>query len=325
MENRLVNRVARAALAMQRHDWEQGVLAQAFLEAGDGETACLLAVEGVNRQIGDGRCCQLNAGHSATDPCAVGEALVAACERTGDPALCRARDRLIEWALSGAPRNDGGIVYHFVNGREFWVDSFYMLPPFLARAGRFDEAMKQIDGWWRALYREDNGLLAHRWDDGAKRFVRRDAWGVGNGWALAGMTRVARLLPERMAREKARLIGRIEALLTAARVCQRDDGLFHDVLDDPATFPEVNFGQMFAYAVYRGVAAGWLDAAWLRPAEKARSAAVGAVDRYGLVRGVCGAPHFDRPGVAPEGQAFFMLMEAARNDAAIDNDIPKDV
>jgi hypothetical protein len=35
------------------------------------------------------------------------------------------------------------------------------------------------------------------------------------------------------------------------------------------------------------------------------------VDTYGLVQGVCGAPTFDKPGVAPEGQAFFLMMEAA--------------
>ena len=35
------------------------------------------------------------------------------------------------------------------------------------------------------------------------------------------------------------------------------------------------------------------------------------VDKFGLVQGVCGAPNFDRPGTATEGQAFFLLMEAA--------------
>ena len=32
-------RVKRMALAFQRHDWEQGVVAQAFLEAGDEDVA----------------------------------------------------------------------------------------------------------------------------------------------------------------------------------------------------------------------------------------------------------------------------------------------
>lgn len=38
------------------------------------------------------------------------------------------------------------------------------------------------------------------------------------------------------------------------------------------------------------------------------------VDRFGLVRNVCGMPTFDHPGVAPEGQAFYILMETARSE-----------
>ena len=39
-----------AALAMQRHNWEQGVLSQAFLEAGDHETAILFAIEFIHEK-----------------------------------------------------------------------------------------------------------------------------------------------------------------------------------------------------------------------------------------------------------------------------------
>jgi hypothetical protein len=45
-----------------------------------------------------------------------------------------------------------------------------------------------------------------------------------------------------------------------------------------------------------------------------RGVAHGKVDAYGLVQDVCGAPRFDHPGVATEGQAFFLLMEAAYRD-----------
>lgn len=235
-----------------------------------------------------------------------------ACERTGDAALIAAKDRLLNWALSGAPRSAKGIVYHLLDRREFWVDSLYMLPPFLARAGCYDEAVRQIDGWWEALCDESKGLLAHRWDDGEGRFVRRDAWGVGNGWALAGLTRVAAMLPDSRAAERGRMTGRVRALLDAVLRHQRGDGRFHNVLDDADTFPEVNCGQMVAYAIYRGISAGWLETSYLDAAERCRDAAVRSVDPYGFVRGACGLPDFERPGIAPEAQAFFILMEAAR-------------
>ena len=104
---------------------------------------------------------------------------------------------------------------------------------------------------------------------------------------------------------------RICTLLDAAFRYQREDGAFHDVLDDPTTFREINCGQMFAYTVYRGVAESWLEERYLPCAQKSRAAALASVDRYGLVQNVCGLPFFDSPGVATEGQAFFILMETA--------------
>lgn len=38
------------------------------------------------------------------------------------------------------------------------------------------------------------------------------------------------------------------------------------------------------------------------------------VDEFGSVQDVCGAPNFESAGTAVEGQAFFLLMEAAVQD-----------
>jgi hypothetical protein len=46
-------------------------------------------------------------------------------------------------------------------------------------------------------------------------------------------------------------------------------------------------------------------------ADKMRSAVHQKVDASGYVQGVSAAPAFDRAGTAPEGQAFFLHMEAA--------------
>ncbi len=312
----MINRIKTALLSMQRYNWEQGVTAQAFLEADDHDIAIAMAIEGANRQQPDGRCCHIGDSTAVTDPCAIGEALIFAAEQTGDPFLCQARDKLLRWAMTDAPRNADGVVYHFLNGQLIWVDSMYMLPPFLARAGEYDEAMRQLDGYWHILHTPENGLLAHQWSDAENRFLRRDAWAVGNGWAMAGMGRVISLLPEKHP-GRARLINRVKALIEAALPHQLTDGAFHDVLDDPTTFREVNFAQMLAYTIYRGISGGWLDEALLPYAEKARAAALAEVDAYGLVRNVCGAPSFDKPGVAPEGQAFHILMEAAREPLSL--------
>ena len=190
----------------------------------------------------------------------------------------------------------------------------YMAPPFLAVAGHPDEAVRQIEGFRKALWDPRKKLYSHIWDDGSASFARRDFWGVGNGWTAAGITRVIRSLPETMTGERTRLIGYVRELLDACLAHQRSDGLFHDVVDQPSTFVETNLAQMLAYTVYRGMHAGWLDASYLPAADRMRAASHAKVDTLGLVQGVCGSPNFDHPGYATEGQAFFLLMEAAHRE-----------
>jgi len=47
-----------------------------------------------------------------------------------------------------------------------------------------------------------------------------------------------------------------------------------------------------------------------------RKAANDKVDKLGYVHDVCGVPSFDRPYFAPEGQAFYLLMETSAADLA---------
>jgi hypothetical protein len=68
---------------------------------------------------------------------------------------------------------------------------------------------------------------------------------------------------------------------------------------------------MLAFSIDESVRGGWLPADYLPAADRMRAAARDKVDRGGFVQGVAGAPSFDRPGVSPEGQAFFLMMEAA--------------
>jgi unsaturated rhamnogalacturonyl hydrolase len=96
---------------------------------------------------------------------------------------------------------------------------------------------------------------------------------------------------------------------------RRADGLFHDVVDQPATFVETNLAQMLAYAVFDGVSQGWLSQSYLKRAKELRAAARGKMDAFGFVQGVCSAPNFDRPGTSTEAQAFCILMEAAGSKA----------
>ena len=72
---------------------------------------------------------------------------------------------------------------------------------------------------------------------------------------------------------------------------------------------------MLTYTIFRSVQHEWLEETYLQQADRMRNTVHKKVDSYGLVQDVCVAPDFDHPGTAPEGQAFFLLLEAAARDA----------
>ena len=309
----LAVRVERAALAMQRQSWEQGILAQAYLEAGADDMLVKMARGSLIHVAKDGRVATL--GGSPLDCLMCGEPLVRAAKITGDPALAAAVDGLLTYVLERAPRTADGTLYHY--DACLMSDSCHTAAPFLAALGRHDEARKQVDGYRRRLWDAEARLYRAIWDESKQAFARRDFWGVGNGWVACTLTRMIRSLPGDRGAEREPLVAHHRDLLAGCLAHQRADGLFHDVLDDPKSFVETNLAQMLAWSILEGVRGGWLAADLLPAAERMRTAARGKVDADGLVQGVAGAPDFRHAGIAPEGQAFFLMMEtAARRTAA---------
>lgn len=309
-----LEKVKLAMLSMQRATWEQGVAMQAMLESGEEELVILMAKDAVLRQSPDGRLAMLGEEFALSDACSPGEAVLWAAQKTGDETLMNGFNKLLDYILNKAPRNKEGIIYHFTNIPQIWSDFNYMLPPFLAVAKKYEEAVKQIEGTFSYLWNPDKKLLSHMWDCEKNEFARKECWGVGNGWSAAGLTRVINMLPNSMMKEKNKLINYVKDIIDGCLAHIREDGLFHNIVDDPNSFIETNLSQMLAYTIYRGIKSGWLDKSYKMYADKMRTAAHSKVDNLGLVQGVCGSPEFDHPGTATEGQAFFILMEAAYRD-----------
>jgi rhamnogalacturonyl hydrolase YesR len=239
------------------------------------------------------------------------ERVQAAARMTKEPALQLAAEAMLLYLLEKAPRSPDGTLFRIVDAREVWIDSMFMAPPFLAAAGQLEEAIRQIQGIKARLWNSERKLYVHIWDEDRKALKRAAHWGGGNGCAAAGITRVMRSLPERWSREKQELETHLRDILDGCLAYQREDGLFHNVIDDPKIFIETNLAQMLAYSIYRDISGGWLPANTRKHADKMRTAVYRKVDSSGYVQGVFGAPNFDRAGTAPEGQAFFLLMEAA--------------
>ena len=308
----LVENVRSAALAMQRQSWEQGILGQAFLEEGRDDLVVLLSRASLMYLTKEGVPAAL--GGNLMDPLLGGEALRHAARLTGDPALHQAAERMREYILRQAPRAPDGAIYH--TGQTVWSDSFFASARFLAVAGHFDEAFHQVECLRRRLWHPRKHLLAHIWNEPQQSLSEPRCWGGGNGWAAAALPAIIRAVPEDRPVAWSRLVAFLRELIDGCLAHQRSDGLFHNVVDDPDSFVETNLAQMLAYSVYESVRGGWLPAEYLGAAHRLRTAAHAKVDRDGFVQGVAGAPTFDRAGISPEGQAFFLLMEAAARKLA---------
>lgn len=311
-----IERVKIAALGMQRYDWEQGTMGQALLEMGELDLAVSFARGAILRQE-NGRFSVLKGNGPITDCSSIGEVVLFAAAKTGDPIFRKGADDMLEVFHKSDHKTPEGILFHTQEPAK-WImsDANYMLPPFLAASGEYKEAIKQIEGWRKYLYNPKEHLYSHIYDYKNGSFRREDFWGTGNGWSAAGICRLIKLLPDSMSEEKKKLIEQIKDLIDGCLKYMNKDGTFHDVVNKPGTFIEVNLSQMLAYSIFRGVSAGYLEKSYIEKAELMRSAANERIDDLGYIHDVCGCPNFDRSYFSPEAQAFYLLMEAAAKDFA---------
>jgi rhamnogalacturonyl hydrolase YesR len=168
----------------------------------------------------------------------------------------------------------------------FWIDDMYMIAAIQTQAFRvtgdpefLNRAARSMVAYLDKL-QQPNGLFFH----GEKG---RHFWGRGNGWMAAGLTELLRELPDTNPHH-ARILAGYRTMMESLRQHQGADGMWRQLVDDPAAWRETSSTGMFAFALVTGVKRGWLDAERFGPvARRAWLALVGYVDAEGRVREVC--------------------------------------
>ncbi|MDD5065135.1 MAG: glycoside hydrolase family 88 protein, partial [Phycisphaerae bacterium] len=202
-----------------------------------------------------------------------------------------------------SPRPDGLSAY-----TRFWIDDTYMIGSLQIQAykstGDIDyanHAVTQLLGYMGEVenLQQANGLFYHT-------LSAPIHWGRGNGWAASSMTEILLALPESHP-QRAELLGKYQAMMSALVTYQSEGGMWYQVLDmgsDPRNWYESSCTAMFVFALTTGVKEGWL------PEEPYKQAALDGwaalqdyIDEQGRVHEVCtgtGASsdvqyYFDRP------------------------------
>jgi rhamnogalacturonyl hydrolase YesR len=196
-----------------------------------------------------------------------------------------------QWAApSGSAATQPTPKEYFKNGLSWqtrmWIDDMFMITAAQAQAYRatgdrkyIDRAAREMVVYLDALQKE-NGLFYHASD--APFF-----WGRGNGWMAAGMTELLRSLPQDYP-DRPRIIKGYQLMMQSLLKHQDDSGMWHQLIDDPASWPESSCTGMFTFAFVSGVKNGWLDEPTYGPAaRKAWLALTTYINDDGDIREVC--------------------------------------
>ncbi len=142
-------------------------------------------------------------------------------------------------------------------------------------------------------------------------------WGRGNGWVAVGMAEILRDLPEAHP-QRARIMAGYQKMMATLLAVQGPDGLWHQLLDQPAAWGESSCTGMFTFAFVTGVKHGWLDEkSYASAARKAWIAAVGLLDDQANLREVCvgtdKGSHVAGPDLAKQ-QEFYLARPRKTGD-----------
>ncbi len=168
----------------------------------------------------------------------------------------------------------------------YWVDDIWMIASLQVQAFRatgdtmyLDRAARVMIAYLHKL-QQPNGLFFH----GANAPFY---WGRGNGWAAAGMAELLTALPQTHPDFEYILKG-YRKMMHALRRFQAKDGMWRQLLDNEASWPESSSTAMFGYAVCAGVKKGLLEKEEFQTVyQNAWVALAGYVNEKGQLRQVC--------------------------------------
>lgn len=256
-------------------DWTQAPFYSGLMAAGraTGDAKYLDAMIG----IGEHNKWKLGPKKYHADDQAVGKAYAEVYALKKDPKIIADMVRKFDAILATPAADFENLKITRKGGTDVWswCDALYMAPPAWAALSAATGDKKYLEYADRE-YRRTHGFLydtkQHLFFRDNKYFDKKESngasvfWGRGNGWVIAGLADLLKVLPKeadsRPFYEK--LYGDMAAKLAE---CQQAEGAWRASLLDPSAYPapEMSSTGLIAYGIAYGVNAGILDRAKYRP------------------------------------------------------------
>jgi unsaturated rhamnogalacturonyl hydrolase len=173
-----------------------------------------------------------------------------------------------------------------------WCDDLFMSVPFLLRWAKitgntsyYDEAIKQFRGFRKYLRDPQSKMYRHGWfsNTGQQSPVH---WGRANGWIAWATAELLQHLPQTHPGYNEVLASFREQMETLVKY-QEENGMWHQVLDRPASFEETSCTAMFTMAMAKGIRNGWLNASYREHAIRGWQAVQRKIEKDGTVHDIC--------------------------------------
>jgi rhamnogalacturonyl hydrolase YesR len=231
------------------------------------------------------------------------------------------------------PKYWNGAISHRYSQANLWADFIYMAPPFLAYHGVVTDnvSLLRYAANQCKLYKDILGTSRGPWKHITGPEARDDGlWSSGNGWAVAGMSRVLATMRksgfnDQTKNEQAMLTSEIKSVIDGVMKLDKDighsSGLLRNYLHDMNWFGEISGTALITATVFR--------MAKLEPGIFGKRYTDWAVKKKGIVDSKIDTnTGIVKPAVnplkwtdtkpynkgSPEGQSFVVLMHAAYRD-----------
>ena len=240
-----------------------------------------------------------------------------------------------DWLMRCLPRTEEGGFQHVtsangdrlgvrLNDNEMWIDTLFMTVLFLNRMGQkynrqdwISESIHQVLLHIKYLYDKKTGLFYHGWTFNTRDNFGGVFWCRGNSWFTAGILEYLEMFKGSLdAGVREFIVNTYKSQVRALKKLQSQSGLWHTVLDDPASYEEVSGSAAITAGILKGIKLGILDDSYLDCAWKGVRAVMNNIDEEGTVLNVSGGTgmgadreHYKKILIAPMayGQSLTIL------------------
>ena len=240
-----------------------------------------------------------------------------------------------DWLMRCLPRTEEGGFQHVtsangdrlgvrLNENEMWIDTLFMTVLFLNRMGQkynrqdwISESIHQVLLHIKYLYDKKTGLFYHGWTFNTRDNFGGVFWCRGNSWFTAGILEYLEMFKGSLdAGVREFIVNTYKSQVRALKKLQSQSGLWHTVLDDPASYEEVSGSAAITAGILKGIKLGILDDSYLDCAWKGVRAVMNNIDEEGTVLNVSGGTgmgadreHYKKILIAPMayGQSLTIL------------------